>query len=59
MQKAERQSSEHNAPTAGDHEIAMFPSQPNYELDTGINRGELPAGYNHHEIAGRQRSEVS
>ena len=58
MQNRERQSSEHNLPTPEYQDVSKPPVPQNYELDTGIDRGELTAGYNVHEAAGRGRSEI-
>ena len=59
IQKAERKSLEPEVPTFGAHENSKRSTLANHELDTGLDRGELTAGYGRHELEGRQRLEVS
>ena len=54
VQKAERQSTDLNKqvlPGAGEQDTSRSPAR--FEMDTGMDRGELAAGYSMHEMAGR------
>ena len=58
MQKADRQPSERHLPVSGYQDVPNVSAPQEYELDTGIDRGELTAGYDVHEVAGRGRLEM-
>jgi len=59
MQGPESKPSEQDVLSAGTEWTSKTPARANFELETGIDRGELPASDGRHEMAGKHTWEMS